>query len=66
MLAGMQKETLGHQHYVLATVGQSEELRKPKKQLNVEHALDEFKSQTIVLDSNIFLYFLNTFRFVTI
>jgi hypothetical protein len=57
---GCKKETLGYQHCVLVTVGQSEELRKPKKQLNAEHvitALDEFKSQPIVLDSNIFVYF---------
>ena len=48
MLAGMQKETVERKPCVLDTGGQSEELRKPKKQLNSKHvstALYEFKYQ---------------------
>jgi len=60
MLAWMQKETVERQNSILATGCRSEELRKPKKQLNAQHvstALDEFKSQIIALDSNILFIF---------
>jgi len=63
------EETVEDQLCVLATGGKIKELRKPKKQLNAKHVsttLDEFKSQNIELDSNIFVYFLNIFRFVAL
>jgi hypothetical protein len=63
----VEEETVERELCVLATVGQSEELRKPKKELSAEHVstnLDGFKSQNIELDSNIFVYFLNIITFV--